>query len=221
MSYDFHFECGRHEKHNNWVMHTFVMLLLYQLNIWGKDTLETELLFTAMARNQAMNLDTTSRKPAKSKKGKPMQAIISIEKVSPEALDNFEGHVVRDTDDKGNIAEAWVAKVTFKGNADKKDIEDFMKNGEHVIKHAIQQAKRSDYLIGEFSNNPHHKLFIKLAKNDGETITPNEAAFLLSQFMSIKKPIHKIWMENVPVNIPSLVGNLAYSVGGQISFRVY
>ena len=217
---DFHVECGRHEKHSNWVMHTFVMLLLYELQIWEKDTLETELMYTAMMRDKAMNLDAAADKPAKGKKGKPMQAIISIEKVSPEALDKLEGHVVKDTDDKGNIAEAWVAKVTFKGKADKKEIEDFMKNGEDIIKHAIQQAKRSDFLIGEFSNSPHQKLFIKLAKNDGEVITPLEAGFLLSTFLKIEKSTHKIWMENVPVNVPSMVGNLAYSAGGQISFRV-
>ena len=42
MSYDLHFECGRKEKHNNWVMHTFTMMLFYELEIWTKDQLEIQ-----------------------------------------------------------------------------------------------------------------------------------------------------------------------------------
>ncbi len=219
MSYDLHFECGRKVKHNNWVMHTFTMVLFYELGIWNKDQLEIELTKSSMAMNVAI-------KPKKAERvdddKEQVRAIISVEKVPIELIDEIKGHVFRDEeDDDTESAEAWIAKVAFSDNPSKKRIEQFTKNAESTIIHAIKQAKRTDYFIAECKGTSYGNLFTRLLKNDGEKIEALEAAFLLTKFMSTKDAIHKMANEYMPVNIPSLAGHLAYSAGSGYSFRVY
>ena len=220
MSYDLHFECGRKEKHNNWVMHTFTMMLFYELGIWNKDQLEIELTKSSMAMNDAIKPKKIEGVDDDDKE--IVSAIISVEKVPIELIDKIKGHVFRDEeDDDTESAEAWIAKVSFGDNASEKRIEQFMENSEQTILHAIKQAKRTDYFIEECKETPYGALFTRLLKNDGETIEALEAGFLLTKFMSTKDAIHKMASEYMPVNIPSLVGHLGYSLGSGYSFRVY
>ena len=219
MSYDLHFECGRKEKHNNWVMHTFTMMLFYELGIWNKDRLEIELTKSSMAMNEAIK---PNKAKATSNDTEPIRAIVSVEKVPIKLIDEIKGHVFRDKDDDDTeTAEAWIAKVSFSGNPSKERIEQFAQNAESTMVHAIKQAKRTDYFIAECEGTPYSGLFTRLLKNDGEEIKALEAAFLMSKFMSTKDAIHKMANEYMPVNIPSLVGHFAYSVGSGHSSRVF
>ena len=219
MTYDLHFECGRKEKHNNWVMHTLAMMLFYELGIWNKDQLEIELTKSSMAMNEAI-------KPKKRERAdnneEPVRAIISVERVPIELLDEIKGHVFRDKDDDDTeSAEAWIAKVSFSDEPSEERIEQFKQNAESTMVHAIKQAKRTDYFIAECEGTPYGGLFTRLLKNDGEEIKALEAAFLMTKFMSVEDAVHKMANEYMPVNIPSLVGHFAYSVGSGYSFRVY
>jgi len=195
------------------------MVLFYELGIWNKDQLEIELTKSSMAMDEAI-------KPKKNKgvddDKEQVRAIISVEKVPIELIDEIKGHVFRDEeDDDTETAEGWIAKISFSDNPSEKRIEQFTKNAESTIVHAIKQAKRTDYFIAECKGTSYGDLFTRLLKNDGERIEALESAFLLTKFMSTKDAIHRMANEYMPVNIPSLAGHLAYSVGSGYSFRVY
>lgn len=218
MTYDLHFECGRKEKHNNWIMHTFAMVLFYELGIWNKDQLEIELTKSSMAMNEAMGRDQDSKKKTDKT---PIRAIVTVEKIPADQVDAIEGHFFKDEDGTSNSSEAWVAKVEFMSKPSNERIKSFMRSSERTILHAIRQAKRTDYFIEECGRSQYKTLFTKLLKNDGEEITALEAGFLLSKFLSIKTAILQMASEYMPVDIPSLVGHFAYSAGSGYSFRVY
>ena len=218
MSYDLHFECGRKEKHNNWVMHTFTMMLFYELEIWTKDQLEIELTKSSMAMSDAMK----SKPKSKDKSKDPIHAIVTVEKVPTEIVGEIKELIFTDEeDDDIETGESWIAKVGFKDKPSELRIEEFLKNAKSTLLHAIRQAKRTDFFIEECKGTPFTDLFTRLLKNDGERIEALESAFLLTKFMAIKDAIHKMANEYMPVDIPSLVGHLAYSAGSGYSFRVY
>ena len=50
MTFDFHFDKGRHEKHSNWTMWSFAMLMLRNYGVWSADQLEAELMQLAMKK---------------------------------------------------------------------------------------------------------------------------------------------------------------------------
>ena len=56
MSFDFHFDDGRHEKHSNWTMWSFAMLLLRYYNVWSQDQLEAEMMQLAMKKHHKASL---------------------------------------------------------------------------------------------------------------------------------------------------------------------
>ena len=70
MSFDFHFDDGRHEKHSNWTMWSFAMLLLRYYNVWSQDQLEAEMMQLAMKKtSQGKLVPGKSTAPFKGKIG--------------------------------------------------------------------------------------------------------------------------------------------------------
>ena len=231
MTFDWHFECGNSTKHNNWAMHSFVMLLLHADGAWPRDRLEDELTSLATNRNTILSkklvqtdkgdVGYVSDEPIK---GDPLNLIINVKKVSRDELNDIRSMFIPDEEDTDG-AEAWIAEVGFREIPTQEQLEATEKmlekeDGKEAIMQAIQQAKKGEYLIKQSKGNL-NDLLSKLLSCDGLKINPIESMFILDLFMTIPEDVHSMAAEFVTRDILIIAQALAYSVASGNSFNIW
>ncbi len=226
MTFDWHFECGNSTKHNNWAMHSFAMLLLHANGTWSKKRLEEELTALAVNRNAVLTNGETNKEAdgkIKNKSAGP-NLIVTVRKVPKDELDTLTDIFFQDTE-PSEEAEAWVAEVGFRSKPTPEQLKDTEKmlegeGGKDAIMHAINQAKRGDYLKKESKGNL-NILLTKLLSCDGETINPIESMYIIDLFMKISDSVHKMAAELVTNDMLLVAKSFGYSAASGNSFQVY
>lgn len=240
MSYDLHFEDGKHIKFTNWEIIPFGMLLLYACGSWNKRKVASELTQYAVTRNtmpgdMKANRQTKEDIEAveKARKNLKIHSVVTVRKVAKEDLASAvkKGIVLVDDEFDENEAEAWIAEISFRNKPTKAALEEYkqaLKDGKDaVIQFAIMSAKKSDYLIEEAPKDL-FDIFRKFFKNDGETINPLEAMALLEVYVNHKPKgkkekmeVHEL-AEELDLQPPvALLRVLQYTIASGTCFQVH
>ena len=223
MSYDWHFEDGNHQKHTNWDIFSFAMLILYANGSWTKDRLETELTQLAVTKNNLPGGFKANTDGIELPKNPKTHTILTVMQLPKDEIEALRGFVIPDKEGDEDETEAWVAKLEFVNNPSEKEKEEYYKalqENDALIQLSILCAKKSTYLLEE-ATGPLGPIFTKFMKNDGEVITPLMAAFLVELFLKrTPKAIHSMAKETGLFPDESVLTGLIYSAFRGKSFAV-
>jgi len=247
MTFDFHFDDGRHEKHSNWTMWSIAMLLLRHYNIWSDDQLEAELMQLAM-RKTSQGQVTASRKEKVTvgedgedgsvKKGASASTAKKIERYMKGKTLTISVEQIGEAEDEDSIVEAYAAKIEIRNlknswkvplhEAPKFVQKHFSETAEEAVKWAVESTKLTKRLVEALSDAEtpmKEDLFVRLISNDGNVITPNESTYLMSIFMGgLKSLMTDQNLESLEIlrsRFVAMVGHFGYAAGSGQNFKVY
>ena len=96
MSYDWHFEDGNHQKHTNWDIFSFAMIVLYANGSWTKARLETELTQLAVTKNNLPGGFSVNTDDVKLPEKRKVHTILTLMRLPKDAVASFEGFFIPD-----------------------------------------------------------------------------------------------------------------------------
>ena len=234
MSFDFHFDDGRHEKHSNWTMWSFAMLLLRYYNVWSQDQLEAEMMQLAMKKTSQGKLVPGKRTATQNVDSKTMKKIDSYMRrrsltVTVEPLGEEE--------DEASIVEAYAAKVDLRNDSNTwriplteapKFIQDYFKDtAEESMRLAVESTKLTKRLLDllmKVRTPMEDDLFLRLLSNDGLKISPSESNYLvftvLNGFKEFLTDGNRESLQILKSRFVAMGGHFAYAAGSHQNITI-
>jgi hypothetical protein len=232
MSFDLHWQNGRHNKHSNWTMWATSMLFANSLGLWSIETLEAELLNLSLRKTETQDAMETKTGPTADSELEQ-----KIKKVMKDMTIVITVHPLGVEDGDDVTIEAYAAKVELRNYAGSKTISfnelpkeiqnHFGPTIERNSRFAIESTKLTNRLLKvlEKAKLPvADDLFSRLLNNDGSTIHPNEALFMLSliEGMPDGSELQSIadTLQSINVDFAGFMGDMAFTARTGIPFIV-
>ena len=246
MTFDFHFDDGRHEKHSNWTMWSFAMLMIRHYGVWSEDQLEAELTQLAMKKTsqgqQILNLEkvqvgedgedgavrkdasaSTAKRIEKYMRGKTIT--ISVEQIGEAEEDGKRMEAYGARIELRNLNNTWTIPLS---EAPKYIQDHFSETKGQAVEWAIESTKLTKRLVDllmEVKTPMKDDLFVRLLSNDGLKISPVEAQYLAAQvvqgFRKFMTDQNKESIEILGSRFVAVAMHFGYAAGSRQYITVY
>jgi len=246
MTFDFHFDDGRHEKHSNWTMWSFAMLMLRHYGVWSEDQLEAELMQLAMKKISQGQINGSH--DAKRRVGEDGKDNVMAQKETASNAKRIEKYMkgktitisveqIGESEDEDSIVESYAARIDLRTldnswiiplNKAPKFIQEHLADTTvQAVKTAIESNKLTKRLVGllrDVKIPVDNDLFERLISNDGMIVKHTEAMYLMDVSMQgLKAILTEEVVESLNMlqsDFVSMIGHFAYSAGSGENIQI-
>ena len=225
MGYDLHFEDGRHEWHNIWVVETTVLLIAYAEGKIKRQELLDSLATMAMSKADAEgtsqgepdDVGKGKKKIKREKSGRPQaDYLIHITTFDPEEIDDLSDVIFNDLKNK-KVKKVYGAKIIPKNEEAIKRMSEIKEDLTAQLLPMIGWRERMDE-HKELLNDPQ---IDAMFDNDGRILSSQTCALMLVAFMKLDSKLLDEVDEYYPMGeVVRLIGHCAYSAGSGYSITV-